>query len=179
MIVQIKKQEFDSLGDEALLNASFKPLILEYKKRMAKQPENSSISKELFYKELTTGQKALFVFHVYYDHASESLAEFYWWSAYFMAQPKIWSAIKAGLQYFKDESMYLLLEETELVLKRHNCPNTLDEFTVTREDLDNSIELYASINPLHIKFNKTAPFTIKRICDFIRHNYDDFIKFED
>ncbi|WP_025028705.1 hypothetical protein [Caldalkalibacillus mannanilyticus] len=62
MIIHIKKQEFDFLADEALLNACFKPLILEYKKRMAKQPENSSISKELFYKELTTGQKACLYF---------------------------------------------------------------------------------------------------------------------
>ncbi len=179
MIVQIKKQEFDSLADEALLNACFKPLILEYKKRMAKQPEDREISKELFYKELTTGQKALFVFHVYYDHAIESKAEFYWWSAYFMAQPKIWSAIKTGLQYFGEEYLYLLLEETELVLKKYNCPNTLEKFAVTREDLDDNGELSESINPLHIKFNETARLTIKRISDFIRYKHDNFLKIED
>lgn len=179
MIVQMKKQEFDALADEALFHACFQPLIVEYKKRMAKQPENHSIAKELFYKELTTGQKSLFVFHVYYDHAMESEIEFYWWSNYFLAQPKIWSSIKVGLQYFKDESMYLLIEETEAVLRRHHCPNDLDEFTVTRQDLDHNIELSASIHPLYIKFNQTAPFTIKRICDVIRHNDDDFIKFED
>ncbi|MFJ7932499.1 hypothetical protein [Peribacillus sp. NPDC096448] len=179
MIIHIRKQEFDFLADEALLNACFKPLILEYKKRMAKQPENSSISKELFYKELTTGQKALFVFHVYYDHAIESKCEFYWWSAYFMAQPKIWSAIKTGLQYFGEEPMYLLLEETELVLKKYNCPNTLEKFAVTREDLDSTGELSESINPLHIKFNETARLTIKRISDFIRYNHENFLIIEE
>lgn len=177
MIVQMKRQEFDSLADKALFSACFKPLILDYKSRMAK--ENSSMVKELFYKELTTGQKALFVFHVYYDHAIESRAEFYWWSAYFMAQPKIWSAIKTGLQYFGEEPMYLLLEETELVLKKYNCPNTLEKFAVTHEDLDSNGELSESINPLHIKFNETARFTIMGISDFIRYNHENFLKIED
>jgi hypothetical protein len=177
MLVQMKRQEFDSLAGEALFNACFKPLILDYKSRMAK--ENSPMVKELFYKELSTGQKALFVFHMYYDHAIESKAEFYWWSAYFMAQPKIWSAIKTGLQYFGEEPMYILLEETELVLKRYNGPNTLEKFTVTREDLVSNGELSASIDPVHIKFNETASLTIKRISDFIRYNHENFVKIED
>ncbi|MFC3884952.1 hypothetical protein ACFOU2_16345 [Bacillus songklensis] len=179
MIIQMKRQEFDSLADEALFNACFKPLILDYKSRMVKQTENSSMAKELFYKELTTGQKALFVFHVYYDHAIESKAEFYWWSAYFLAQPKIWSAIKVGMQYFEEEPMYLLLEETELVLKRYNCPNPIEKFAVSREDLDRNSELSASINPLYIHFNEIAPLTIKRISDFIRYNHENFVKIED
>ncbi|MGE8205421.1 hypothetical protein ACQKP0_12720 [Heyndrickxia sp. NPDC080065] len=177
MGVKMKRQEFVSLDDKALLHVCFKPLILDYKSRMAK--ENSSMVKELFYKELTTGQKALFVFHMYYDHAIESKAEFYWWSAYFMAQPKIWSAIKTGLQYFEEEYMYLLLEETELVLKKYNCPNTLEKFAVTREDLDKNGELSEAIYPLHIKFNETVCFTIQRISAFIRDNHEDFVKIED
>lgn len=146
---------------------------------MVKQSENSSIPKELFYKELTTGQKALFVFHAYYDHAIESKYDFYWWSAYFMAQPKIWSAIKTGLQYFREEPMYLLMEETELVLKKYNCPNSLEKFAVTREDLDSTRDLSESINSLHIKFNEIAHLTIKRISDFIRYNHEDFLKIKE
>ncbi|TSI11258.1 hypothetical protein [Lysinibacillus sp. BW-2-10] len=173
----MKRQEFDSLADESLFNACFKPLILDYKSRMSK--ENSSIVKEIFYKELSMGQKALFVFHMYYDHAIESKVEFYWWSVYFIAQPKIWSAIKTGLQYLGEESMYSLLEETELVLKRYNCPNTLEKFAVTREELISNSELSALINPLYIKFNENTKFTIKRISDFIRNNLEDFVKIVD
>ena len=177
MIVLMKRQEFDSLTDEALFSACFKPMILDFKSRMAKV--NTSMVKELFYKELTTGQKALFVFHMYYDHAIESKGEFYWWSAYFMAQPKIWSATKTGLQYFGEEPMYLLLEEIEFVLKKYNCPNTLEKFVVTREDLDKNRELSESINALYIKFNETVHLTIKRISDFIRYNHEGFVKIED
>lgn len=177
MIVQMKRQEFYSLADKDLFSVCFKPLILDYKSRMAK--ENSSMVRELFYKELTTGQKAFFVFHVYYDHAIESKAEFYWWSAYFMSQPKIWSAIKTGLQYFGEEPMYLLLEEIELVLKKNNYSNTLEKFSATREDLDSNGELSDLINRFHIKFNETARLTIMRISDFIRNNHENFLKIED
>lgn len=177
MIVQMTKQEFDSLNDEALFHACFKPLILDYKHRMAQ--ENSTMVKVHFYKELTSGQKALFVFHIYYDHVIESEAEFYWWSAYFIAQPKIWSAIKTGLQYFGEGNMFHLLEETESVIKRHNGPSSLEKFVVKREDLQSNKELSESIKPLYSNFNEIANLTIKRISDFIRFNHEDFIKIID
>ncbi|MBB4822888.1 hypothetical protein HNO89_000106 [Sporosarcina luteola] len=178
MRVQIKKQELESLTDGALLNACFKPLILEYKKRVSKQAENSSSVKEIFYQELTTGQKAMFVFRVYYDHAIESEREFYWWTSYYMAQPKIWSSIKVGVQHFQDESMFLLLEELEAVLRKNKCPHTLDHFTISREDLDSNQELTASITPLYSRFCIIAPTTNKKICHFIRSNSEDFLTLE-
>ncbi|MEK9198228.1 hypothetical protein ACH0B5_13690 [Ureibacillus sp. 179-F W5.1 NHS] len=177
MLVIMKREEFDSLADEALFHACFKPLILEYKKRMAQ--ENSTMEKVHFYKELTSGQKALFVFHIYYDHAIESVIEFYWWSAYFIAQPKIWSAIKTGLQFFGEGTMYQLLEETESVLKRYSGPSSLEKFVVNREDLNNNKELSKSIQPLYSKFNEIANLTIKRISDFIRFNHEYFVKIMD
>lgn len=177
MIAQMKKVEYDSLSDLALFNACFQPLILDYKSRMVK--DNSSIVKELFYKDLTAGQKALFVFHVYYDHAIESPEEFYWWSAYYLAQPKIWSAITIGLQYLGDDRMYQLLEETEIILKSHNDANTLEKFTVTRENLGSNCELTVAIHSLYMNFNKISPQTIKGISKFIRNNPEIFLKIED
>ena len=177
MIAQMNKQEFDSLCDIALFNACFKPLILEYKNRMTK--DNHSIVQELFYNELNTGQKSLFVFHVYYDHAIESTEEFYWWSAYYLAQPKIWSAIKRALTYLGDEHMYQLLTDTEFMFNKHNYPSTLAQFTVTRENLRNNEELAVAINSLYDSFNNRAPQTVKYISDFIRNNHTIFVKFKD
>ncbi|MBC6974875.1 hypothetical protein H9I32_21545 [Bacillus sp. Xin] len=180
MIVKMKRQEFDQLAQEAIFKACFEPLILVYKNRVAKQNTgDKTMVKEQFYKELTKGQRALFVFKVYYDHASESLAEFYWWSAYFMAQPKIWSAIKAGLQYFGDDVMLLMLEKIEVILKKHNHPSSLEGFTITREELDRNKELLASIGPLHVTFDETAPLTIKIISEYVRNNQREFVQIED
>ncbi|WP_141432078.1 hypothetical protein [Bacillus sp. 03113] len=180
MILTMKRQEFDALTHEALFNACFNPLILVYKNRMVEQKEeNTSMVKEQFYKQLTKGQQALFAFQVYYTHVSHSLAEFYWWSTYFRAQPKTWLAIISGLQYFGDKGMLLLLEEIDEVLERHNHPSSLEGFSVTREDLDRNQELFASISPLHINFDKAAPLTIKIISEHIRNSQKEFVKIED
>ncbi|SOC15703.1 hypothetical protein SAMN05880501_108130 [Ureibacillus xyleni] len=168
----MKRHDIESLDDHGIFDACFTPLIMEYKKKMAK--ENSAMVKERFYAELTTGQKALFTFHMYYDHAIESQTEFYWWSAYFMAQPKIWSAIKLGLQYFEDDSMYLLIQETEKVLQKHHCPNTLEAFAVKREDLDQDFELSESINSLYFQFSELSDATITKISHYIRGNQEAF-----
>ncbi|UQD53141.1 hypothetical protein C0971_14760 [Bacillus methanolicus] len=96
-----------------------------------------------------------------------------------MAQPKIWAAIKAGIQYFGDDAMLLMLEEIEVVLKKHNHPSSLEGFTVTREDLDHNKELLASISPLHVTFDETAPLTIKIISEYVRNNQREFVQIED
>lgn len=175
MLVQLKQKDLDTLTDEALLSACFNPLIMEYKKRMSKQAGNSSGLKEIFYQELTTGQKALFVFRVYYDHAIESESEFYWWSSYYLAQPKIWTSIKGGVKYFQDPMMYPLLEDIESVLRKNDCPDTLDEFTISREDLERNTELSNDMKPLYSRFSEHASITIENICSFIRNNSEDFL----
>jgi len=87
LIINVKEEDFE-FNSFSLSQRCFEPLIKIYKVRMS---EETNIGvKEHFYEELTEGQRALFMFNVYYNHISESLTEFYWWSAYFMAQPKSW-----------------------------------------------------------------------------------------
>ena len=180
LITKVKRWELDSLSLEEVCNVCFEPLILAYKQRMADHTlENSSIIKEKFYSDLTDGQRALFSFHVFYDHAVESLEEFYWWSAYFFAQPKIWSSIKSGVNYYRDEYMLQILESVESVLKTYHHPRSLDEFNVTREDIVRNQELLESISPLSNKFNEASPLTIQKIGRYIRDNLKEFILIED
>jgi hypothetical protein len=80
-LVKIRRQEFDSLEDAALGRACFEPIIPKIRGK-------DNVVKAQVYKQLTTGQQALFMFNAYYNHASNSLAEFYWWTAYYPAQPK-------------------------------------------------------------------------------------------
>lgn len=166
------------LTSSDLSQKCFEPLIEIYK-REASQKSNSTKFKEQFYEQLSTGQRALFMYYAYYNHASKSPIEFYWWSAYYMAQPKSWLALKAALNYFKDDSMHLLLDEIELVLKQHNHPDTLDDFTVTREELEQNKELQASIRSLYEIFDNTSPLSIKKINDYIGKNMHEFVEIED
>ncbi len=172
----MKKQDIDFTGAN-LGEKCFEPLIKLYKKKVAEQTDFNRI-KEQFYEELSEGQRALFMFYVFYKHVSKSHIEFFWWSAYLMAQPKSWSAIKAGIKYFKDESMHSLLEKIELELKRHHYPETLETFSIKREDLDQNKVLLASIKSLYSLFEHTSPLTIKKINNCIAKNLQEYVEIE-
>jgi hypothetical protein len=167
----MRRQVFDSLEDKALGGACFEPIIPKIRGK------NNTVKTQV-YKQLTTGQQALFMFHVFYNHASKSLAEFYWWSAYFLAQPKAWSEIKVGLRYFRADAMLQLLEEMEGILKARNHPNSFGRFDVSYKDLDNDSELLASVSPLNTIFHEISPAILKRIGKYIRNNPSEFIQFE-
>lgn len=178
MLVKIKKQDIDLITCPDLSQKCFEPLIDFYKSGISNET-NFTQFKEQFYEQLSDGQKALFIFHTYYSHASKSLIEFYWWSAYYYAQPKSWLALKASTSYFKDEPLLLLFEKIELALKQSNHPNTLQDFTVTREDLDKNIELKTSISTLHVLFETTTPLTIRQINNNIEKNLHEFVEIID
>lgn len=156
----------------------FEPLIDFYKKGISKET-NPNQFKAQFYEQLSKGQRALFVFYTYFTHASKSLIEFYWWSAYYYAQPKSWLALKSSAEFFKDESLLSLFEKIELVFKQKNYPITLENFTVTREDLDKHIELHASIPPLHLIFETTVPLTVRKINAYIEQDIHEFVEIID
>jgi hypothetical protein len=175
LIIKVKEEDFD-FNCSSLSQKCFEPLIKIYKIRMSEEI-NIGV-KERFYEELTEGQRALFMFNVYFNHISKSLIEFYWWSAYFMAQTKSWAAIKACFMYFNDEPFLSLLENIEQELKRHNHPITLENFSITRDELNQNIELHASFESLYVKFENIYPVTIEKINNYIEKNLQEFIQIE-
>ncbi|HWO96497.1 MAG TPA: hypothetical protein VNM45_09215 [Bacillus sp. (in: firmicutes)] len=170
MLVKMRRQVFDSLEDTALGRACFEPVIPKIRGK-------DSTVKTQVYKQLSTGQKALFMFNAYYNHASNSLQEFYWWSAYFLAQPKAWSEIKAGLRYFKADAMLVLLEEMEKLLKARN-PDGVETFDASYKDLDHDADLSSSASSLYAIFHEISPAILKRIGKYIRNNPTEFVQFE-
>ncbi|MFF2445855.1 hypothetical protein ACFVSW_02050 [Neobacillus sp. NPDC058068] len=172
MFIKMNKQEFDTLEDEALVAICFEPFISKIRGK-------SNTVKQEVYKQLNTGQKALFMFSVYFNHARNSLAEFYWWSAYYLAQPNAWSEIKSALRYFKAEEMQRLVEEIERVLVTRDFPSNLEEFNVSYNDLENDPQLLATIGPLNTIFTGISPATLKIIGEYIRNNPLEFICIED
>lgn len=172
MLSSLKRSDFDSIDDSNLGAACFEPFIPFIRGK------NIKVKEEL-YQKLTTGQKALFMFKAYYNHANKSLAEFYWWSAYYYAQPKSWAAIKAGLQYFGADGFYRLVEEIETVLEARGFPNNLDDFTVSYNDIEKDHQLLSEIEPLHKLFIQFSPETLKKIGKKIRSNPSEFIQFEE
>ncbi|GIN84168.1 hypothetical protein J6TS2_05540 [Heyndrickxia sporothermodurans] len=175
MLIKVNKQDFDLRTNHDLSQRCFEPLVNIYKNQ-ASQEMNLSLSqiKERFYEQLTEG-----MFYAYYNHVSQSLIEFYWWSAFFKAQPKSWLALLAGIRYFNDDSMVLLLKETEQVLLQHNLPETLENFTITRGELHQNKKLQVSLETLYKKFHDISPTTINKMNDFIKINIREFVDIED
>ncbi|NRD77112.1 hypothetical protein HPT25_06335 [Bacillus sp. BRMEA1] len=178
MLIKMQRKDFDVLKRSNLSQGCFEPLIKIYKKRVADQASFCITHvKEQFYKELTDGQRALFMFYAYYNHASKSVQECYWWSAFFFAQPKSWSAIKSSSWYFDDHALFLLLEKLEQELICHHHPTTLESFSVKREDLDLNKELQSSFESLYIELGKTFSKSLKKINMIIDQKYEEFIEF--
>lgn len=170
LLVKMRRQVFDFLEDTALGRACFEPVIPKIRGK------DGTVKTEI-YRQLSTGQKALFMFNAYYNHASNSLPEFYWWSAYFLSQPKAWSEIKVGLRYFKADAMLVLLEEMEKLLKAKS-PDEFKTFDASYKDLDHDSELLSSAGSLYAIFHEISPAILKRIGTCIRNNPTEFVQFE-
>lgn len=177
MLIEIKKQAIDLTASD-LGQQCFEPLIRLYKLGMSNETDITHF-KEQFYEQLSQGQRALFVFYTYFNHASKSLHEFYWWSAYYYAQPKSWLALKASANYFENEALRAIFEKIERLFQQHNYPNALENFAITREDLAKNSALQATILSLHTQFEQITPITVKQINSHIEKNIQEFIELID
>ncbi|MFX3659005.1 MAG: hypothetical protein ACE3JN_02795 [Ectobacillus sp.] len=172
MPIQISRQQFDSLDDRLLGEACFAPIIPEIRGK-------DTAAKKEVYDRLTAGQRALFMFSAYYNHAKNSLAEVYWWSAYFLAQPKVWTELKAGLRYFGADEMLQVLEEMERTLKTRNHLRGLGKFDASYKDIDEDTGLLAAVSSLHAVFQEISPAVLQKIGQCIRSNPSEFVQFDD
>ncbi|WHY89802.1 hypothetical protein QNK12_19165 [Neobacillus cucumis] len=172
MEIKLSRQIFNSLEDSQLVRACFEPLIPLIRVK-------SNKVKEEIYDQLTAEQKKLFIFNAYYNHACNSLAEFYWWSAFYLAQPKIWSELKSVLRYFNTDGMLKILFEMEQILKIQNHSKEVENFNVLYNDLDHNPELYSFVSPLFKNFNEVSHATLNLIGKAIRNNPTAFILFDE
>lgn len=162
MKVQMQRKIFDSLPDEAIGHACFEPMVPVYQNGMRQQNgKDAQEYKTEFYKSLTKGQRALFMFFTYFDHAIQSKEEFQRISNYYLSA-RIFSAVKKGVEYFNDDSMLHLLSKIE------------QSFI---EEEQNEMQS-THINELYNHLHETAPFTLMQIGAYIKENPAEFISFE-
>ncbi|NOU98850.1 hypothetical protein [Paenibacillus planticolens] len=174
MIVKMRQETFEALADGAIEVACVDPIIKAYKDILTRGGD----FKSGLFKELSRGQQALFVFRAYYNHALKSVADFYWWSAYFIAQPERWAGLKNGLHFFGDHAALHVLESMEKILHQRNHAMCLENFKVSFNDLNNDPELMTSITPLYDDLCQTSLKTHQIIGSFIRNNPHDFVHIE-
>jgi hypothetical protein len=175
MVVTMKRQDFDSLEPVALAWACIEPTIQQiYGKDFQ--------VKSRVYDHLTTGQRALLMFHVLYGHTPNGVAEFYSLIPYLPGQSAIWAELKAGMNYFGEDAMLRLVEEMEEVysiLEARKQQEGTEWRDVGVMDLENDPELLKSIDRLDANYHQIAPATLKRIGTYIHNNPREFVQIED
>lgn len=133
MLVRMKWQVFKSLDYGDLGWACIEPTIQQIRGK-------DFTVKSKVYAQLTTGQQGLLTFRVLYDHARNSVHEFYCWVSFLLVESKTWSEIKIGLQYFRDDAMLRFLEETEDFLEASNPQGDSERHEIRPQDLDDDWE---------------------------------------
>ncbi len=157
MSIEMDKKTFDSLTMEAVGHACFEPLIPIYQEAMRiRGSQTVQDVRAAFYKSLSQGQRALFMFFSYYDHAMQSEDELQRISRYYLST-QIFSAVKKGAEYFRDDDMARLL--------------SLIEQAVSKNEESKTPELYHRLLEI-------TPHTLVLIGTFIKENPADFIRFE-
>lgn len=130
-----------------------------------------------FYDGLTTGQQLLFMYRVYYDHVHHSPEELYWWSAYFLAQPPKWMALKRSFRNFGGDDATLLLESIESFLKDKGYPSSLEGFNVSRMDMEENPELSNSFSAFYVRFLQCNEVIQQKTAQYIHTHPEEFVQF--
>ncbi|MBS4196310.1 hypothetical protein [Lederbergia citri] len=172
MKIKMTKKMFSSIDNIELGKACFAPIIPMIRGK------SIEIKKQI-YNQLSPEQKDLFMFSVYYNHAEKSLYEFYWWSAYYYAQPDAWIELKRALIHFKAKSMLCILNELEDFFREKNYSRNLENINLSQKDIDNQVDLQNFIQSMFTKFKEISPITLNKIGDCIRENPYQFVYLED
>ncbi|OAS15502.1 hypothetical protein [Paenibacillus oryzisoli] len=159
------------IEDTALITACFQPIILAYKEI---QTRGEDFTSGLF-QELTPGQQALFAFNVYHTHVIKSQADFYWWSAYFLAQPARWAGLYRALRFFEDRATLPLVEQIESLLRQRNHPGNITTFDISTTDLEQDAELMSDVRPLYAALLEASEITLRGIAAYIRNHTEAFV----
>ncbi|WP_309122824.1 hypothetical protein [Paenibacillus sp.] len=159
------RSEFDALADEELGAACFAPVL----PLIRAKPD--SIKQEV-YRSLTAGQRALFMYHVYVDHAKHSAEQFYWRTAHYAAQPNAWAELHRGLNVFGATGLARLLDRTKAALA-----DRIGD--AAPGDLDKDEVLSGFVGALYEEFLRCSADAAGRIGLAIRANPSDFVAFEE
>ncbi len=164
--VTMTQAEFDALSDERLGWVCVESTLLSIRGKDA-------AAKSAAITSLNRSQQALCMFRVFYDHAKDSANEFYSWVSYLLQTPGYWTGVTGALNYFNDQNLLKLLEDTKqsIEINGHNAHAEGDAFKERQRDQ----ELLHIINRLYERFQEIVADSLIKIGDFIRSHPQDFV----
>ena len=113
MILSMDEEKFGALSIDAIGSACFAPMIPAYQEGMrGRGAREAAEFQARFYASLSLGQRALFMFFTYYDHAIRSEDALLRISRHYLSS-RIFGLVKRSAEYFGDSAMFGLLTRIE------------------------------------------------------------------
>jgi len=147
------------LPNEMIGHACFELLIPVYQDGIRKQSSQDEQGfKAEFYKSLSPGQRALFGFFSFFDHAVRSEDEFQRITNLYLSGG-FFAIVKKGAEYFGAKNMFYLLLDIEKTYTEYNE------------------EQNYQVNELYGRLREITPLTLKQIGVFIKEYPAEFVSF--
>jgi hypothetical protein len=175
----MRQEAFDSPDDAALAWACIEPTIQQIRGK-------SPTVKARAYEQLTPGQRSLLMFWILRGHTQNGVAQFYDEVGHLLPQLDVWSALKAALSYFGDETMLRVVEEMERVhwawptrsgSERTGWPSPGRPSGTGGSGSDP--ELLETLDRLSAGLLEALPATVRRIGVYIREHPGEFVELRD
>ena len=163
--MKVKLNQAD-LKSESLSWICIQPMLL------AVRGKDFSAKSEM-YNQLSEGQKGLYLFYSFHNH-TQTLEEFYWFSAYHINELKSWNGIKRGLKHFNAISLSELLEDIEILVIEQSEQGK----TISPTDLENEPKLKDRVRVLNKKYENDSKTATEIMNDWIKANKTEFIEDE-
>ncbi|MCC3375045.1 hypothetical protein [Cohnella sp. REN36] len=158
MLVEMQKDRFEALDDEALFLACTEPAIDRMRGHsLALKAETIS--------GLNPGQQALCMFRVLYP-AQASEADFEAWTAYLLEQPAYWQGVHGGLRFWGETDLLRLLEDAREVL----AAKRIEQAGEDRKAIQ------SAIRSLFERFQSQVRGALTRIGIYIRSRPQEFVQ---
>lgn len=129
-------------------------------------------AKKEMYQQLNEGQKGLYLFYSFHNHA-KSIEEFYWFSGHYILDIHSWGGIKSGVQFFQDLEMVDLLDQIEVLILKQS---KVEGQSLSLKDLESDHELSNKISEYFNHYQELSKNTINRMNTWILNNKEDFLE---
>ncbi|WP_458120851.1 hypothetical protein [Paenibacillus sp. Z6-24] len=161
--MKVKLNQTD-LESESLSWICIEPMLLAVRGK-------DFLAKSEMYNQLSEGQKGLYLFYSFHNH-TQTLEEFYWFSAYHINELKSWNGIKRGLKYFNAVDLSKRLEDIEILMMEQGKEGK----EISPTDLENDPKLKDRVRALHKKYKNNSKTTIQIMNGWIKANKTEFIE---
>lgn len=155
----------EELYSDQLSWLSVKPMLLSVRGKDVH-------AKTEVYRQLSEGQRALYLFYSYHNHTG-TLAEFYWFSAYYIIEHQAWGKLKDAVLYFDDPEFARTLELVHSAIERKLKGD--GEWTMAKpQDLDMDLAFQATIQTIYDQYRELTPQLIKRMNEWVFARQDEY-----